>query len=132
MTENVYWILEVAIKPGYFEELKALASTMVEVTQKNELGTLNCEWAISDDQKSCHIYERYQDSAAVMVHLKSFGDQFASRFAELGTPTRFVVYGAPNAQVKDALGAANIVYMAPLMGFSRSIDDCSRPPVDIR
>jgi hypothetical protein len=63
MTENVYWVLEVAIKPGCFEDFKALASTMVEVTQKNEVGTLNYEWAISDDQKSCHFYERYQDSA---------------------------------------------------------------------
>ena len=53
-----------------------------------------------------------------MVHLKSFGDHFATRFAELGTPTRFVIYGTPSAQVKEALGA-NVVYMAPFMGFSR-------------
>src|ERR1700675_1509399 len=118
MTENVYWILEVAIKPGCFEDFKALTSMMVEATQKNEVGALNYEWAISDDQKSCHIYERYQDSAAVMVHLKSFGDHFATRFAELGTPTRFVIYGTPSAQVKEALGA-NVVYMAPFMAFSR-------------
>jgi hypothetical protein len=64
MTENVYWVIEVAIKPGRFEEFKALASTMVEATQKNELGALNYEWALSDDQKSCHVYERYQNSAA--------------------------------------------------------------------
>jgi quinol monooxygenase YgiN len=118
MTENVYWVIEVAIKPGRFEDFKALASTLVEVTQKNEKGTLNYDWAISDDQKSCHVYERYQDSAAVMVHLKSFGENFAERFAELGTTTRFVVYGAPSAQVKDALGAG-VVYMTPLVGFTR-------------
>jgi quinol monooxygenase YgiN len=118
MTENVYWVLEVAIKPGCCEDFKALASTMVEVTQKNEVGTLNYEWAISGDQKSCHVNERYQDSAAIMVHLKSFGEHFATRFAELGTTTRFVVYGAPSAQVKDALGES-VVYMAPFVGFSR-------------
>jgi quinol monooxygenase YgiN len=118
MTENVYWVIEVDIKPGRFEEFKTLAATVVEATQKNEVGTLNYEWAISDDQKSCHVYERYQNSAAVMVHLKSFGEHFAKRFAELGTTTRFVVYGAPSAEVKNALGA-NVVYMAPLMGFSR-------------
>ena len=118
MTENVYWVLELAINPGRFEDLKTLMAAMVEATQRNEAGALNYEWAISDDQKSCHIYERYQDSAAVMVHLKSFGDHFATRFAELGTPTRFVIYGTPSAQVKEALGA-NVVYMAPFMGFSR-------------
>jgi quinol monooxygenase YgiN len=118
MSENLYWVIEVAIKPGRFEEFKALVSTMVEVTQENEVGTLNYEWAISDDQKSCHVYERYRDSAAVMVHLKSFGEHFAAPLAALGTITRFVVYGAPSAQVKDALGA-NVAHMAPLAGFSR-------------
>ena len=88
------------------------------MTQKNEVGTLNYEWAISDDQKSCHVYERYQNSAAVMVHLKSFGEHFAAPLAELGTITRFVVYGAPSTQVKDVLGE-NVIYMASLVDFSR-------------
>jgi hypothetical protein len=39
---------------------------MVEATQKNEAGTLNYEWAISDDRQICHSYERFQDSAAAM------------------------------------------------------------------
>jgi len=38
MTESVYRIIEVAIKPDRFEDFKALASTMVKVTQKNEVG----------------------------------------------------------------------------------------------
>ena len=60
--------------------------------------------------------KRYQDSAAVMVRLKSFGDHFASRFAELGAFTRFIVSGAPSSQVKEALSGANAVYMPPAIG----------------
>ena len=72
-------ILELAINPGRFEDLKTLMADLVEAIQKNEVGTLNYEWAISDDLKVCHVYERYRDSAAVMTHLESFGANFAGR-----------------------------------------------------
>jgi hypothetical protein len=49
MTENVYWVLEVAINPERFEDFKTLMAEMDEATQKNEVGTLNYEFAISDD-----------------------------------------------------------------------------------
>jgi quinol monooxygenase YgiN len=119
MTENVYWVLELAINPGRLEDLKTLMAAMVEATQRNEVGALNYEWTISDDQKVCHLYERYQDSAAAMTHLESFGANFAARFMEVVKPTRLVVYGTPSAQVKDALAGFSPVYMAPFGGFSR-------------
>jgi quinol monooxygenase YgiN len=70
----------------------------VEATQRNEIGTLNYEWAISDDRQVCHIYERFQDSAAAMTHLESFGANFAPRFMEVMKPTRLIIYGTPSAQ----------------------------------
>jgi hypothetical protein len=72
-----------------------------------------------DDRQVCHIYECFQDSAAVMTHLESFGANFAARFMEVLKPTRLVVYGTPSAQVKDALAGLSPVYMAPLRGFRR-------------
>ena len=92
---------------------------MVEATQKNEAGTLNYEYAMSEDQQICHFYERYQDSNAIMTHLKAFDAHFAARFWEDITPKRFVSYGAPDAEVKDALAAANPIYMTPFEGFRR-------------
>ena len=76
---EIYWVFELAINPGRFEDLKTLMADMVAATQKNEVGTLNYEWAISDDQQVCHVYERYRNSAAVLTHLKSFGTNFAVR-----------------------------------------------------
>jgi len=119
MTGHVYWVLEVTMNPGRFEELKTLMAELVETTQKNELGALNYEWAISDDRQVCHVYERYQDSAAVMTHLESFGANFAARLMEAVKPARLVVYGKPSAQVKDALAGLSPVYMAAFGGFSR-------------
>jgi len=40
---------QVAINTLRFEDLKTLMAAMVEATQRNEVGALNYEWAISDD-----------------------------------------------------------------------------------
>ena len=120
MTESVYWVIEFAINPGRFEDWKTLVVEMAEATQRNEVGTLNYEFAISDDRQVCHVYERFRDSAAAMTHLESFGANFAARLGEVVKPTRCVVYGTPSAQLKDALaGGLTPVYIAPFGGFSR-------------
>ena len=51
MIEKVYWVLELAIHRGRFEDLQTLVAAMVEATQRNEVGTLNYDWAISDDRQ---------------------------------------------------------------------------------
>ena len=42
---EIYWVFELAINPGRFEDLKTLMEDMVEATQKNEVGALNYQWA---------------------------------------------------------------------------------------
>jgi quinol monooxygenase YgiN len=81
-TENVILAVEFAIIPGRFEHFKTLAAEMIEATQHNEPGTLNYEWAISDDRQVCHVYERFWDSGAVMTHMERFNANFAARFGE--------------------------------------------------
>jgi quinol monooxygenase YgiN len=119
MTENVILAVEFAIIPGRFEDFKTLMAAMVDATQKNEFGTLNYEWAISDDRQVCHVYERFRDSDAVMTHMERFNANFAAQFSETVKLVRFVVYGTPSAHVKEALAGASPVYMAPFGGFSR-------------
>jgi quinol monooxygenase YgiN len=119
MTKNVYFIFEVAVKPGRFEVFNTLIADQVEATQTNEPGTLNYEWAISDDRQVCHLYERFQDSAAATTHIHSFATKFAARFAEAAKITRLVVYGTPSAQVKESLATLSPVYMLPFDGFGR-------------
>jgi hypothetical protein len=54
-----------------------------------------------------------------MTHLESFGANFAVRLMEAVTPAHLVVYGTPNAEVKDSLARLGPVYMAPFGGFRR-------------
>jgi quinol monooxygenase YgiN len=119
MSNNVYWVLELAIKPGELDNFKGLMAEMVEATQTNEPNTLNYEWTISEDNKNCHMYERYANSGATMSHLGVFGEKFAERFMEAVELIRFVVYGNPNDEVKEALSGFGAVFMSPIGGFAR-------------
>ncbi len=119
MATDVSWMLELNIQPGSEEDFRALLAEMVKTTEANEPSTLNYEWSTSADGKLCHIYERYADSAAVMTHLGTFSERFAERSLKVLKPVRLVVYGSPNATVKEALAGFDPVYMSPVGGFSR-------------
>ena len=62
VSDNVFWVVELAIIPGQLDAFKALMNEMVAATQADEPGALNYEWFISEDGTTCHIYERYADS----------------------------------------------------------------------
>lgn len=119
MSDHIFWLLELAIKPGELDNLKTLMNEMVAATQANEPNTINYEWFISEDNKSCHIYERYTDSAAVMTHLGTFGQKFAERFLAALEPTRLMVYGNPSDEAIKALSELGGVFMTPSAGFAR-------------
>ena len=119
MSAQVFWMLELDIKPGQLDALRALMQEMVAATEANEPGTINYEWFLSEDETKCHIYERYIDSAAVMVHLAAFGQHFAERFLGALQPTRFTVYGNPSGQVREALAAFGAGYMTEFGGYAR-------------
>ena len=119
MENQVYWILGGEIKEGELDNFKALKDEMVAATKENEPGTLSYEWHISEDGSLYHIYERYADSGATMVHLGNFGANYAERFMSLATVTTFIVYGHPDDQVREALSGLGAQFMTPIGGFVR-------------
>lgn len=119
MSKHVDWMLELAITDGKLDDFKALMNEMVDATKADEPGALNYEWSVSDDGSRVHIYERYADSDATMVHLASFGKNFAERFMSMAKPTKLTVYGNPDETVRKALDRMGAVYMAPIGGFAR-------------
>jgi quinol monooxygenase YgiN len=119
MSEGASWMLELEIKEGREAEVRELAEEMVSATKADEPGTLDYEWSISSDEKQCHIFERYVDSAAVMTHVATFGEKYAARFLALLKPVRMVVYGSPSAAVQAAVADFQPIYMQTVGGFSR-------------
>ncbi len=118
MTENIYWVLQLDVQAGGFEQFRALMLEMVAAAD-GEPGTLNYEWNISADSRVCHIYVRYRNCAAVMNHMAGWDVRFSRRFAALAAITRMSVYGAPDAAVKAVLDPYGPVYYEQFGGFSR-------------
>ena len=118
MSDVVAWLVDHSIKSGQLDNFKTLVEEMVQST-RNEPNTLAYEWFISEDNSSCHSYERFADSAAAMTHLGNFGDKFAERFLPLVEIKQFTVYGASNDEVKALLGGFGATFMGQLNGFDR-------------
>jgi quinol monooxygenase YgiN len=77
---HVAWIFELTVKDGHDATLRALMTEMVDATRAGEPGTLDYEWYLSEDGRRLHIYERYADAAATLVHLGNFSDRYMTRF----------------------------------------------------
>jgi len=119
MSEHVYWILETEVNDGKLQDLKELMVEMSEATKADEPGALNYEWSLSADEKTCHIFERYENSDATMVHMGNFGSKFAKRLMSIVKPTGCTIYGNPDERVLKAMAPLGTVQLASVAGFSR-------------
>ena len=119
MYSHVCWMLEMEVREGRGDDLRALMAEMATATERNEPATLDYEWSLSADGRRCHLWERYADSAAALVHGATFNSRFAARFLEVLAPTRLTLYGTPSDEVKAALAPFNPVLMHPAAGFRR-------------
>lgn len=117
---NVFWTFKVTVKDGQADDrLRDLIREMSDASKANEPGTLIYEWAISADEKSAEVHERYVDSDAALRHLASFNENFADRLMALVEPTGMTVYGSPSAALKNELVGADPLYMDVIGGFAR-------------
>lgn len=119
MSNHVSWMLELDVNDGRETEMAALMDEMATATKTNEPNTLSYEWNFSPDGKQCHLWERYVDSDAAMVHIGTFGEKYAGRFMTVFTPTRLTVYGSPSTEVRNAMDGMGAAYMVTAKGFSR-------------
>ena len=119
MSNPVFWILQCKINDDQLENLKELMVEMVNATQADEPGALIYEWYISADEKYCHFYECYADSAAALVHLGNFNTKFGKQFWTCLSPTSTIVYGDPSKVLRKAMENAGARFMEPLGGFKR-------------
>ncbi len=116
--DHVYWLTEVDIRDGQADAFETLMRDMVAATHDTEPGTLTYEWSTNPAGKVCHIFERYEDSAAAMAHLRNFRP-FASRWVATFAPRRLTIYGSPSAEVVEALAAVRPEVLTMAGGFSR-------------
>ena len=113
MATTVSWNLQLSVQEGRLDEARSLMSEMVEATRA-EAGTLGYEWFLTEDGTTCHICERYADSAAALEHLGNFGANFAERFLACFAPTGFYVYGEPSDEVRAGLAPLGVTSVAAI------------------
>ena len=118
MSDVVSWVVDMSIKPGQLDNFKGIVEELVQST-RNEPNTRAYEWFLSEDNSSCHVCERYADSAATLAHLGTFGEKFGERFMTMVDIKSFTVYGAPNDEVKAVLGGFGATFMGQLNGLAR-------------
>lgn len=118
MDGQVSWVVEVAVKPGALDSLKELMEELVAAARE-EPGTLGYEWYVSEDGGTVHVFERYADSEATIVHNTAFAERWAARFLAAVEPTRFTVYGQPSAAAREILDGFGATYLGAWGGFSR-------------
>jgi quinol monooxygenase YgiN len=112
-SENIGWIVELTIKDGKFKLFEELSREMMAST-KNEIGTLQYEWNMLDDNKTVIIIERYKNSVAALIHTTTFAEKFAARFDEVAFHTRLLVYGVPDMKLRQVLSDAGGIFSKPI------------------
>jgi quinol monooxygenase YgiN len=116
-SEEVYWVLMLKIHAGQEAEFRKTSAKLIASTEQ-ESGCLNYEWSLSEDGATCHIYERYVDSAAVKIHRERNG-AMVGELMKSATALSFTLYGSPSDEVKQLMAGRNPILMKPLGGFGR-------------
>lgn len=115
--QNVYFMVQLAIKEGKDDAFRDVVEEMCAATAK-EGGALNYEWSLSEDGRVCHLLERYADSDAVRAHLENIGP-FVERFLGVVDVVGVEVCGSPDAGAREALAAFGAKFNRPYAGFVR-------------
>ena len=97
--DEIFWRIEVEILTGKLEEFRATVQDLI-ASSKQEPGTLVYDWFFYAEEKTCHTYEHYLDSDAVVVHAITFGEKFAERLRKSCRQIRLDVYGVPSGAAK--------------------------------
>ena len=106
------------VLPGQMDNFKQLATKIVAAVAE-EPGTLAYEWTLRPDGKTFDVVEIYQSSDAFVAHVNHVRSTFAKDLGKVQKAVQLVVYGSPEAQLKQVLAQFKPVYQAPIDGFTR-------------
>ena len=107
------------VLPGQMDNFRQLVPRLVAAVAE-EPGTLVYEWSFHPDQKTYNVMEVYQNSDALVAHLKHVtSTDFLKELGQVRKTTNAIVFGSPDAQVKEALTRLDPVYTSHIDGFIR-------------
>ena len=115
--DDIHWSITMTVNDGMAEKVVPLVPRMSEATMANEPDALIYEYMQSGDQ--VHIYERYADNEAAVLHMSNFGANFADEFFAVFDVQSIAIYGPAGDDLKAVFEAANPAYLDKVAGFAR-------------
>jgi quinol monooxygenase YgiN len=106
------------VLPGQMDNFRQLVTRLVAAVAE-EPGTLAYEWSFQPDQTTYNFIEVYQNSDALTAHIKHMSGGLLNELAQVRKTTKAIVFGSPDAQLKEALARLDPVYTSPIDGFIR-------------
>ncbi|MBD3662750.1 putative quinol monooxygenase [Sulfitobacter aestuariivivens] len=119
MSDVIEWVLEMDVQDGQWDNVGPLLDDMVAATKADEPGAMHYEYYTDAEHTKVTVLERYADNAAAMIHLGNFGAKFAERFLAVFAPTRIVVYGPAEDDLRAGMAGFGAMHMDYLKGFAR-------------
>ena len=106
------------VLPGQDEAFKQMVPKIIAAVEQ-EPGTRAYQWNMRSDGKTFDVVEIYQDSSAVVAHVKDVRSKFGEELRKTQKTVRLVVYGNPDAEAKEAIEGLHPEYETPFAGFIR-------------
>lgn len=104
------------IHSGKLDAFKDIAGKCLASVSEKDKGTLQYDWFFNQDQTTCVVRERYQDSDAVLQHITNLGDLLQQL---VGTCDLSVeVYGTPSAELLKATEGIDTTVYSYFLGTS--------------
>jgi quinol monooxygenase YgiN len=107
------------VLPGQMDNFRSLVTRLVAAVAE-EPGTLVYEFSLQPDEKTYKVMEVYQNSDAAAAHGKHLTSTgFLKELGQVRKITNVIVFGSPDAQVKEGLARLDPVYTSHIDGFMR-------------
>ncbi|MDW0144874.1 MAG: hypothetical protein QOK69_07850, partial [Nitrososphaeraceae archaeon] len=73
----------------------------ISEVKRKDTGTLQYDWFVSSDNTECEIRETYENSDALLAHVKNLREPLRILFEQFATDHSVVIYGDPSAQLLE-------------------------------
>ena len=106
------------VLPEKINDFKQLIKKVVAAAAE-EPGTLVYEFSVQPDGRTVDLLEMYQNSEAFVAHVKHMRAVFGQEVGQVRKPGKIIVFGSPNAEMKEILARRDPVYESYIDGFTR-------------
>jgi quinol monooxygenase YgiN len=105
------------VQPDQMDNFKKFTKRVLAAVAE-EPGTLVFEFSVQPDGKTVDLLEIYQNAEAFVAHVKHMRAEFSQEVSPR-KPGKIVVFGSPNAEMKEIIARRDPVYETYIDGLWR-------------